>query len=123
DGKLKPQIVAVVAPYVGEHNPLDPSKPNAEESRNQAIDVLDRAGDETGVPALIAALEFPQTRRAAVAALGRKKDARATEPLIRWLAGDDTVRHEVVIALGQIADPRAIQPLIRDGLGSVSDSV
>src|SRR5207302_444996 len=64
-----------------------------------------------------------QTRRAAVAALGRKKDLRATEPLIQWLGRDDTIRYELVIALGQIADPRAVQPLIREGLGSVSDPV
>src|SRR5439155_1610391 len=95
DGSLQPQIVRAAVPFVGVSDP-ETSKANAEETRNQAIDVLDRAGDVSAVPALIAALQFPQTRRSAVGALGRKKDARATMPLIQWLGQDDTIRYELV---------------------------
>src|SRR5262249_42904915 len=71
DGKLKPAIVQAVLPYLGATNPDDPKKANAEETLNRAINALDRAGDNSAVPALIAALTDPRTRRSAVGALGR----------------------------------------------------
>jgi HEAT repeat protein len=123
DGSLRPAIVRAAVPFLGDANPLDPTQANAEETLVQAIDVLDRAGDETGVPALIGRLADPRTRRPAVGALGRKEDPRATGPLIEWLPRDATVRDEIVVALGQIADPRAVQPLIAQGLASESNSV
>ena len=67
-----------------------------DKTRVKAIDVLDRVGDASAVPVLIAALEYLQTRRPAAGALGRKKDPRAAEPLMAWLPKDDTVRQEIV---------------------------
>lgn len=123
DGSLRPAIVAAVLPFLGDQNPLDPPEANAEETLVQAIDALDRAGDESAVPGLLARLADPRTRRPAVGALGRKKDARAAAPLVQWLPRDATVRDEVVVALGQIAAPQAVVPLIELGLSSESNSV
>jgi HEAT repeat protein len=68
----------------------------------------------SAVPALIDALadvrETPMIREYAAAQLGRLKDPRAVEPLIKCVQ-DRPVRVESAFgALGQIKDPRAVEP-------------
>jgi HEAT repeat protein len=62
---------------------------------------------------LQAAPEY-EDRITAAKELGKIKDPRAVEPLIRALKSDryDNVRQEAAVALGNIGDPRAVQPLI-----------
>ncbi len=65
---------------------------------------------------LIQLLEDPQeaVRYAAIEALGRLKDKRATEPLIRQLNGGDAYASLVAArALGEIGDPTAIPALLK----------
>jgi HEAT repeat protein len=101
---------------------LDPLNAN-EDDQNNAISILDRVGDVRAVPYLIAKVDPPTTRRAAVGALGRLKDRRATDKLVSYLPEDETNRVDLVIALGRIADPRATAALIQHGLGSASRPV
>ena len=110
------EVRHAVLPYLNENQYDEPTE-------NIAIKVLDEMRDVASVPELIRELDRPQTRRAAVGALGRIADLRATQRLIEILAVDETVRAEIVVALGQIKDPRSVAALIEHGLGSVSDSV
>ncbi len=84
--------------------------------RRQAAIELGRAGDRTGVPALIAALSDTDkgVRREAAKALGAIKDARAADALIQALDDRDTnVRAYAAYALGEIKEPKAAPGLLR----------
>lgn len=88
----------------------------------QLLDGLDNQPTSVdSVPQLIRMLQYPQTERAAVGALGRKKDKRATLALLPVLQ-NPLIRSETVIALGKIADPRAVPELVKL-LGSYSEQV
>lgn len=101
---------------------LGPANAN-EDDQNNVISVLDRIGDTRAVPFLLPRLDRPTTRRAAVGALGRLADRRATARLVHYLPIDEINRLEIVVALGRIADPAATEALIRHGLGSLSGAV
>ncbi len=106
-------------PVFGVVHYLDAAHAN-EDDQNNAISILDRIGDARAVPFLLPKLDTPTTRRAAVGALGRLGDRRATARLVYYLSRDETNRVEIVIALGRISDPTATAALIQHGLGSVS---
>jgi HEAT repeat protein len=56
----------------------------------------------------------PIQRRSAAEALGRFKDPRAVEPLIKTLDDvDSRVRESAARSLGDLGDPRALKPLIK----------
>ena len=69
---------------------------------------------ERDVEGLIKALEHKNihVRERAAEALGELKDARAVEPLILALNGEDEGRFQAAFALGRIGDKRAVEPLI-----------
>jgi HEAT repeat protein len=87
--------------------------------RNQTLGPYSNALGKIGAPAvdpLFAALKDKNTdiRRAALAALGKTKDARATAVLVAALDDpDSSVRNSASIALGELGDPRAVGPLIK----------
>ncbi|MBI3912137.1 MAG: HEAT repeat domain-containing protein [Armatimonadetes bacterium] len=94
-----------------------------EDTQNNAIALLDWQAAVEAVDPLIAKLNRRATRRAAVGALGRIGDPRATAPLLRLLPEDETLRVEIVLALGQIGSPEAVPDLVEHGLGGVSETV
>lgn len=70
---------------------------------------------DTGIVALLVEqlrAEDPDTRLAAIIAVGRLGDARATLPLASLLAGDRAQIVAAASALARIGDPRAFEPLL-----------
>jgi HEAT repeat protein len=86
-----------------------------EEVRFYAADALVEIGDTRGFGSLLHLLEDSQLPRWKVAqALGRLKDKRATDVLIRHLSdGDKDDRACVAHALVEIGDPRAVSALLK----------
>lgn len=83
--------------------------------RPHLIDALVRIGEPAVFP-LCEALESEGfiTRWGAVAALGRIRDPRALEPMLKLLRDrESTVREQAAAALGDLGDPRALPELIR----------
>ncbi|MFH1022663.1 MAG: HEAT repeat domain-containing protein [Planctomycetota bacterium] len=78
------------------------------------------------VPALLEALgdSHPRARSAAAVALGRIRDERAVEPLVRVLRGDraPVVRAAAARSLGEIGDITA-SPALVDGVGDRDEQV
>lgn len=75
---------------------------------------LGHLGDRSAAPALIAALDDPDstTRLYAIWALGNLGDARAVEPLLGKFGDDDPgVRKMAVYAAGTLGDERAVPKL------------
>src|SRR5262249_48183051 len=90
---------------------LDPQTPGVDEVvQVRVVQILDGMDNQPtsndSVPHLVKMLQYPQTQRAAVGALGRKKDKRATLALLPVLE-NPLIRSETVVALGRIADARA----------------
>jgi HEAT repeat protein len=86
-----------------------------EEVRWKAAAALGRLNDDTGVDALITALNDVSwaVRRNATIALGDIGNEKGYEPLLNSLTDPDWhVRKYAAIALGKIGDERAIQPLV-----------
>ena len=84
--------------------------------RRHAAVRLGRIGDRSAVPALVEALEDPESsvRREVAKALGSIKDARAVAALVEALGDRDTnVRLYAAYALGEIKDPKAAGALLR----------
>src|SRR5262249_2595807 len=105
---------------------LDPQTPGVDEVvQVRVVQILDGMDNQPtsndSVPHLIKMLQYPQTQRAAVGALGRKQDKRATLALLPVLE-NPLIRSETVVALGRIADPRAVPALVKL-LGSYSEQV
>jgi HEAT repeat protein len=80
----------------------------------RAADVLTWLGSDSVQPLLKLLSEPGEARPAAVVALGRIGDLRASEPLVELLRddGDPHVRRAAAMALGEIADPSTAQPLL-----------
>ena len=80
------------------------------------VNILRLRGREEAVESLIKALEDKDeyTRSSATLALGRIKNKRAVEPLIKRLREDPDghMRWMAADALGEIKDKRAVEPLI-----------
>lgn len=86
----------------------------ADEARHEVVEAFVRFGS-SAVPLLIEQLnaDDPETRRAAIVALGRIGDRRAVEPLIELLdARDRDLWISVASALARLGDPRAFEPLL-----------
>ncbi len=84
--------------------------------RRHAAVHLGRAGDPSAVPALVEALEDPESsvRREATKALGAVKDALAVAALVAALGDRDmNVRFYAAHALGEIKNPKAAEALLR----------
>ncbi|NOY26496.1 MAG: PilT/PilU family type 4a pilus ATPase [Oligoflexia bacterium] len=80
--------------------------------RITACDTLARLGDERAVPYLVKALQDPDTRWAAIDAMGRIGSPTALKPLTGLLSDKrEEVRLEVVTALGHFEDKRLV-PLL-----------
>jgi HEAT repeat protein len=79
----------------------------------EVVEALVRHGSEV-VETVIDQLDNDEesSRLAAVVALGRLGDTRATEPLTRALDGDRTVAVAAASALASIGDPRGFEPLL-----------
>jgi len=79
--------------------------------RGRAITVLGRIRDLRAVDPLIRLLDDPVIARSAVWALGYHRDKRAVDPLLRlWDEGE--FRREIAMALGLIGDKRAVHPIM-----------
>lgn len=120
--------ISLVVPY---RDPMHPSNKVNEDVQIAVVGILDGIPDEPrSVPYLIEMLQYPHTQRAAVGALGRKADMRATPALLGVLDQKDPklqqvselIKEETVVALGQIKDPRAVPKLV-SLLGSYSEKV
>jgi HEAT repeat protein len=92
--------------------------------RMEAVDGLAETGDPKAIESLLMILEEKENvgilQARAIIALGRLRDRRATEPLLRILYGKvDTVpmteisRLRAAEALGLIGDSRAVRPLLK----------
>jgi twitching motility protein PilT len=79
-----------------------------------AADTLGRFDDPAAVDALVAALDDPETRWAAVEALGRIGDGRALVPLSKLLNDPaPEIRIEVLLALRNFDHPKILEALHR----------
>ncbi len=87
------------------------------EVKLRAIQALGRRKVNKGVPALLAALKNsnPKVRLAAVKALGRIGDQRATRPLLRLVRGraGQSYLRVALRALGRLKDPKTYRVLAR----------
>jgi HEAT repeat protein len=120
-GKQKPERAYLVQQAVYPY--LDPKTQGVDEVvQVKTVQILDGVPDPRSVPHLITMLEYPQTQRAAVGALGRKADKRATQGLLKVLRENELIRSETVIALGRIADQAAVPDLVKF-LGSFSEQL
>jgi hypothetical protein len=81
--------------------------------RDEAIEAIAVWGSGANVPALLRALNHPESRRAAMLALGRLKDERAAEPLASRLEelGDMHTAAEALKAMGPVAEKAVRQRL------------
>jgi HEAT repeat protein len=121
------KVLSLVVPY---RDPMHPSNKVNEDVQTTVVGILDGIPDVRGVPYLIEMLQYPHTQRAAVGALGRKGDLRATPALLGVLDQKDPklqqvselIKEETVVALGQLKDPRAVPKLV-SLLGSYSEKV
>jgi HEAT repeat protein len=84
-------------------------------TRRAACDSLSQLGDVAAVPALIEGLEDQDSeiRARCAAGLGKLADARAVEPLLTILKGNDlpAVRLRAAAALGKIKDKNALDAM------------
>jgi HEAT repeat protein len=120
-GKQKPEHAYLVQQAVYPY--LDPKTQGVDEVvQVKVVQILDGVPDARSVPQLIGMLQYPHTQRAAVGALGRKADKRATQGLLKVLRENELIRSETVIALGKIADPAAVPDLVKF-LGSFSEQL
>lgn len=118
-GKQSPENALLVQQAVYPY--LDPKTEGVDEVvQVRVVQILDGIPDNRSVPKLIEMLQYQHTQRAAVGALGRKADKRATQGLLKVLRENALIRSETVIALGLIKDPAAVPDLVRF-LGSFSD--
>jgi HEAT repeat protein len=85
--------------------------------RNKAIHYFAKEKDERCVPILINLLkeeQIRQTKIAALEALGKIGNTKATDVLISYLEEDDDEVNKVAAeALGKISDPRSVAALIK----------
>jgi HEAT repeat protein len=85
--------------------------------RIKAIDVLGRMRAPDAIPLLVQQLFMRDTdlgtRQRILACLGKIGDARATTPIVDFLAraGDPATRGNAIFALGEIGDRAALPPL------------
>ena len=84
------------------------------ETRRAAIAALGRIGDPASVPPLIALLQDPELSAEAAGALARIGDPRAYDPLLALLAHDRAaIRQAAVAALNSLGHPRMAKDIRR----------
>ena len=84
------------------------------EEATRAADILTWLRPHSVEPLLMVLSENGYARLAAITALGRTGDLRASESLVALLRDDDDpdIRRAAATALGEIADPATTQPLL-----------